>query len=369
MQETIRENKEFRILSAIGMILVVAGHLDFDLFDVGGLFPYYSFHVFIFLFVSGYFYKPEAEEHILRYIAGKVYTLLVPYYIFNLLYGILATLLHRVGFSIGQDISFHTLFLAPFEGGHQFMYQFPAWFVPALFLIEVINVCMRKVLSLIHLNFEWLILAGCLLAGIFTVWCAIGGHVYGLYKIPGRILFMLPGYQMGCFYRQKLEVHDTLPNGIYFAIVMGVQLLISIFCGGLAFSAVWVTSFANGPVVPYLTVITGIAFWLRVSRCITHLPGIARKLVQIGRYTYSIMMHHVFAFFLVKTVFYIVSILTPLCREFDVEMYHSEISSLYLPGGAAAAKWLYLAAGIGLPLLFSYGTEQLGRLINRKRRD
>ena len=48
-----KENKEFRILSAIGIILVVAGHLGYDVFDIGGLFPYYSFHVFIFLFVSG----------------------------------------------------------------------------------------------------------------------------------------------------------------------------------------------------------------------------------------------------------------------------------------------------------------------------
>mgnify|MGYP006862531833 FL=1 len=56
------ENKEFRILSAIGMILVVAGHLGFNVFDVGGLFPYYSFHVFIFLFVFGYFYKKQSEK-------------------------------------------------------------------------------------------------------------------------------------------------------------------------------------------------------------------------------------------------------------------------------------------------------------------
>ena len=47
----LKENKEFRILSAIGIILVVAGHLGYDLFDIGGLFPYYSFHVFIFLFI------------------------------------------------------------------------------------------------------------------------------------------------------------------------------------------------------------------------------------------------------------------------------------------------------------------------------
>ena len=61
------ENKEFRILSAIGIILVVAGHLGYDLFDIGGLFPYYSFHVFIFLFVSGYFYREEAQERIVSY--------------------------------------------------------------------------------------------------------------------------------------------------------------------------------------------------------------------------------------------------------------------------------------------------------------
>ena len=101
-----KENKELRILSAIGIILVAAGHLGYNLFDIGGLFPYYSFHVFIFLFVSGYFYKEESKDHIISYLLGKCLTLLLPYFIWNLIYGILATLLHRVGFTIGQDISF-----------------------------------------------------------------------------------------------------------------------------------------------------------------------------------------------------------------------------------------------------------------------
>ena len=48
------ENRQFRILSALGITFVVAGHLGYGVFDMGGLFPYYSFHVFIFLFVSGY---------------------------------------------------------------------------------------------------------------------------------------------------------------------------------------------------------------------------------------------------------------------------------------------------------------------------
>lgn len=127
---TYKENKIFRILSAIGIILVVAGHLGYNLFEIGDLFPYYSFHVFIFLFVSGYFYKKEAEERIGSYILGKCITLLVPYFLWNLFYGILTNILHGAGFAIGEPLSFKTLFLSPFLDGHQFMYNFPAWFVP-----------------------------------------------------------------------------------------------------------------------------------------------------------------------------------------------------------------------------------------------
>lgn len=361
-----QENREFRILSAIGIILVAAGHLGFNLFDVGGLFPYYSFHVFIFLFVSGYFYKPESENKIGSYIKGKCITLLLPYFIWNLLYGIMTLLLHKAGFTIGQDISLYTLFLAPFDGGHQFMYNFPAWFVPALFLVEVINVCARKALSFLHLNYEWLIFAGSLLLGILTVWLAIGGHVWGFYKIPGRILFMLPGFEMGRIYKEKLEAHDRLSNGWYFLIVMGIQLIITFLCGGLAFSAVWVTSFGNGPVVPYLTVITGIAFWLRISRILKEVPAVSKGLVTIGRNTYAVMMHHIMAFFLVKTVFYVIHLLTPLCGDFDTALYFSDVNFLYLPKEAEVVKWLYLAAGIGIPLVVACWQEKLKNEVGLK---
>lgn len=367
-----RENEQLRILSAIGIILVAAGHLGYNLFDLGGLFPYYSFHVFLFLFVSGYFYRPEAEKEIGRYLARKFLTLMGPYFLWNLAYGILAALLRRAGFSIGQELSLYTLFLAPFDGGHQFMYHFPSWFVPVLFLIEVINVCMRKALSVFRLNREWLIFAGTLLLGIATVWLAIGGHVWGFYKIPGRLLFMLPGYELGHLYREKLEKRDTLPDGLYFLLVIGVQILISLFSGGLAFSAVWVTSFGNGPVIPYLTVLTGTAFWLRIARLLASNRsgrdgGIAGWLLVVGRNTYAIMMHHIFAFFLVKSVFYAVSVLTPMCAEFDAAMYFSEINFIYLPKGAEVGKWIYLFAGIWIPLLIGKASKMLAGAASRMR--
>lgn len=360
-----KENRQFRILSALGIIFVVAGHLGYGLFDVGGLFPCYSFHVFIFLFVSGYFYREDAESDILGYIRRKCFTLLLPYFVWNLFYGILARILHGAGFSMGEELSFKTLFLSPFTDGHQFLYHFPAWFVPALFLVEVINVLMRRVLGMLHLKNEWLILSLCLAAGIATIRLAIGGHVWGLYKMPGRLLLMLPGLQMGRIYRQKLEIRDTLPDGIYFLIVMGAQVLICVSNAGLAFGVVWVTSFANGPVTPYLTVITGIAFWLRVARIISVHPFLSQKLAAIGRGTYSVMMHHAAVFMLVKGVFYLCSRRTSFCAGFDSELFFHDINYVYSVGGTEAGKWIYLLAGIGVPLLADRALRGAWRRLNK----
>ncbi len=354
------ENKQMRILSAVGMILVVAGHLGYSLFDVGGLFPYYSFHVFIFLFVSGYFYREEAEQHLLGYIGKKCKTLLLPYFIWNLVYGILASLLHQAGFSIGGALNLWNLLIEPFVSGHQFLYQFPAWFVPALFLIEVLNVLGRKVLALLHLKKECLIFTVCLLLGIATVALAKGGHVWGCYKFPGRLLFMMPGFQLGRIYKEKLEDRvNKIRDSWYFSAVLGVQLLITICCQGLAFSAVWVTGFANAAVIPYLTVVTGIAFWLRISDWISRIPSVSSWFIRIGRNTYAIMMHHVFWFFVVNAICYLLSCTTVWCAEFDAAQFFSDINYVYTIGGSDTGKWVYLIAGIGMPLLFAQIAQHL----------
>ena len=356
--EKKRDNDTFRILSAIGIILIVAGHADFQIFDLGGLFPYYSFHVAIFLFISGYFYDESDEVHIGAYIRRKARRLLVPYFLWNLFYGFLAAALKYFGFIIGDGISFKTLFLDPFLTGHQFGYNFPAWFVPALFLVEVINVCMRRVLTAIRLNREYLIMAAVLLTGILTVWFAIGGHVWGYYKFPGRILFMLPAFELGQLYKKKLERKDTLPSGIYFSVLFIVQLVVVFSCAGLAYSTVWCASFANGPVVPFVTMVTGIAFWLRVSKILSPLLPELRGIRQIGENTYGIMMHHIFAFFLVKEAFFALSLFTPWCADFDKAAFLTDVNYIYLLNGIDVSKWIYMAAGIVIPLLIGKVSEK-----------
>ncbi len=185
-----KENRQFRILSALGIIFVVAGHLGYGLFDVGGLFPCYSFHVFIFLFVSGYFYREDAESDILGYVRRKCFTLLLPYFLWNLFYGILARI--------------------------------------------------------------------------------ISGH-----------------------------------------------------------------------------------------------PFFSEKLAAIGRGTYSVMMHHAAVFMLVKGVFYLCSRRTSFCAGFDSELFFHDINYVYSVGGTEAGKWIYLLAGIGVPLLADRALRGAWRRLNK----
>jgi hydroxyethylthiazole kinase-like uncharacterized protein yjeF len=77
-------NFTFKILSAIGIIIIVSGHcynggvsLMYDWF------PKYSYNLALFVFISGYFYKEKHEEHIFKYIWGRTKRLLIPAYLWK----------------------------------------------------------------------------------------------------------------------------------------------------------------------------------------------------------------------------------------------------------------------------------------------
>ncbi len=348
------------ILTGIAIILVVLGLLDMNELSVFGLFPYYSFHVLVFVFVSGYFYSGRHESAVLAYIGHKALRLLVPYFICNLIYGIISTVLASRGFAYCNPISLYRLFIEPFLGGHQFGLNFAAWFVPALFIVEVINVLGRRLLTLIrltdehlqaiHLNRDVLMSACTLAAGVVTVYLAQGGHVWGLYKTPGRILFMLPAYELGILYRNRLETYETrIPDGVCIAILCIIQLIIYTVAGGLLnYSVVWCTSFASYAWVPYATAVTGIWLWLRISRMITDsAPG--RALDLIGSGSYHIMMHHIAVFWLINLIMSGLCSCLPGMMPFDTASFLSDVNYTYLPGDMYPWKCLYLAAGILIP--------------------
>ncbi|MBQ0028132.1 MAG: acyltransferase family protein [Lachnospiraceae bacterium] len=359
-------NTKFTVLSAIAMVLVILGHLNFNVLTFGDIFSYYSYHVLIFVFISGYFYKTENEDRIIRYILHKLKTLMLPYFVWNVIYGLVAVMLHGAGFELGQEFNIYNLLVAPFVGGHQFMYNAVAWFVPALFLLEVCNVCARKILSFCRIRNEWIIASLYLIAGIFAIYMAIRGSVYDYYKIPGRLMLMAPVFQLGRLYKDKLERLDIIPSAIYIPVLFAINLLLVLTMGGLNYSVVWVTGFANGPIVPYITAVTGIALWLRIAGIIAALiesggrsDSITANVIRyIGSNTYSIMMHQLMAFLCINAIFNALS-KAGLCSDFDAVSYHTDIYYTYNLMGCEGFKWAYFALGIMLPLVIGWCTDRL----------
>lgn len=352
---THKINPQFRILSAFAIIFVVAGHADFGVFDVAGFFPYYSFHVGVFAFISGYFYKEKSEKNIKKYLLKKVKHLLLPYYIWNLVYGLFTTLLRSIGFTFANPITFKTLFLDPFLGGHQYGLNFAAWFVPVLFLIEVINVIMRKVLDILRLKNEYFIFSISLIAGMVVVWLSIRGSVWGYYRHIGCILFLYPIFQSGKFYKSILESKiKNISFTMYFSIVLLIQYILLLTTHGqIAYSTVWCSGFLHAPWTPYLTTFTGIAFWLGIARVITPLWKPDNLLDTIGKNTFSIMMHHVTGFLVLNTIFFALLNLGIELQNFDTFMYMNSYEYRYLLLGMENGKWLYLLFGIGISLVIA----------------
>lgn len=376
MERTLKKNNggevnfQFKLLSAIGIIIIVAGHCYH-----GGIslayewFPTYSFNLALLVFISGYFYKPTHEEHCLKYIWKRTKRLVIPAYLWNIVYGLFILLMSNFGYTIGAEVNPYNLFLMPFVDGEAFLYNLGSWFVYPLFCVCVFNVLFRRLLRLVKLDNEYLIMLVYLAVGIIGIQLSIDNATTGnkgLLLLLLRTMFFLPCFQLGRLYKAKLEQHDKLNSIAYFAIIFGVQLIILTFFKKLEYTPSKCSGFDNGFIVPYLTALTGIAFWLRISKLLAPIIKNRKFIRLIADNTYSIMIHQMIGYMCVKWLFYLVSVLTPLFADFNVNLMKTSIWYYYLPNGLQQYGMLYLAGGIFVPILIKKVCDLAAKPIKKK---
>lgn len=368
-----RNNIQFCLLSLLGIIFVVDGHLSNGLFDLNGLFYYYSFHMPLFVFISGYFYRAGSERDILGYIKHKFMRLMVPYFIWNLIYGIVAQVLRQYGFAFGEPITAFTLFVEPFRHGYQFILNHAAWFVPTLFLIQITYVCMRRLIGGISPEeakknrggeripcpgkwYLWAALFG--IIGVTGVFLAKATGPDGFWLTLVKVMFLLPFYGGGIFYRERLEARDRLGNVWYFFIVLGMALAIAL-SGKRVVYAVSDCRDLTGYLLPYLSGFLGIAFWLRVSRILAPAFENSRLVRYGGRNTYTIMMHHMMVLFVIRTGYAFMAKYFGMFPDFSFESYKGDFYYTYLPNGLLQLRIWYLILAITLPLCLQAGVDRI----------
>lgn len=329
MKTESRIDYRFKILYAVGMLMVVCGHCNGGgiSLTIGDWFPYAGLHLALFTFCSGYFYKSSAQKQVGSYLLKKFKALILPLYLYNFAYGILVQLLKQAGFTMGGELSAYNLLLAPILDGHQFIYNMGGWFVIPLFLVEACNVLFRKAVNAVWANPpELFFFAVSLGLGLCGNQLACLGYCTGIWLPIVRTLYFMPFYGFGIAYKNVFEKLDTLPNSLYFSAIFAMKLAITwVFGKNLTYTPSWFFDFMEGPIPPIIVGFLGIAFWMRAATILEPVIGRSKWINLIADHTYSIMIHQFLGFLLVKSVFAFFCSQGIAFLDFDLARFRSEI--------------------------------------------
>ena len=370
-------NMQFAILQVIAIIAVVVGHFG-GANLVSEWFPIYSWHMPIFLFISGYFYSKEQENNIFKYIWKKTKKLFIPCFVWNIIYCVVAYILVAENVTaFGQKFDLERIFLWPLWNGTQWGINLPAWFGLSLFFIQIVYLLIRKVMTKIHINNEVIFFIIFLFCGFAGVKLTYLGYREKWWLTLVKIMFGLAFYAMGYLYKVLLEKYiDKINNLVYFIVIFASQFLILHVFEIPVKISMWNGVFneiAAHCYTPFFTALPGMLFWIRVSKILE--PGLRNsKIIKaISENTYDIMMHHQFVCFcfnylLLKINLNIVTLEGFEWGKFRISPYYT--AKLF---GTKEFLIVYLALGISIPVIFGLTKKHLINKIkniyqNRKRK-
>lgn len=295
-----KSNKQFMLLSALGGIMVVDAHSWTALGPFTQYIPYNSFFMQMFIFISGYFFVYSEDMKVGAYIKKKVTKMLLPCYIWWFIYAFIMWVLNEfTAVNIGAEFSVKRLLLGPILRSEDWSFNAASWFVFPSFAIQVIYILLRKLIGK-YWN-DWvatIVFAVISYAGIYTV-------TYGEMKPElinvFRVMVLMVFYQGAILYRKYFETILEKMNGF---VVCG-------FC--IVFSAVLENFYGNtefyfsemhwrfpdtswflrtSSLLPMVTAVIGIAFWLKVCQGLAPVLGESRLLNFISTHTFDIMVNH-----------------------------------------------------------------------------
>ena len=306
MKTKVKSNEQFMLLSVIGIIVVVFCHMPDELFEFTEIFPFIT----LFVFISGYFYKEQNEENIGKYIYYKLKKLIIPFLIINLIYGIIINILKYFNFiNFGADINLYTLLVQPFTNNSQFIFNYPAYFVPAIFLTTSCYAVIHKTAKKVKCFKEEILLGIFIVLNILSLIYRnnFGELNYSLIFL--RVMFFLPFFEFGYLYKNKWqEKDDKIPTVPYLIILFGINYFIYKKFGSLNYNMHEFSDFKTGKLLlPIFTSIVAILFYTRLARVLSKWFGKNKLVNYISNNTFAIMTHHMFVLFTFNFILYLIN--------------------------------------------------------------
>lgn len=362
-----KTNKKMMILSVVGILIVVLGHVGYDIKLISDVFPYYSFHMVLFIFISGYFYKPKYEKNIWGkngYFFKKIKKLVIPYFIWNLIYGIIVMFLKRFNIiEFGENINIKSLFITPWTHGHQYQFNLAAWFLLALFLVNIVYILIRKAMTKMKLWNDYMALLTFFITAIISIDLARKG-IEEIYIPLIRTVFFMFFYQLGYIYKTKIEGKIKINTIIYFTLIIAVQVLVFIIDNKVTYVVAFMRFKSKFLLTPIIVSVTGILFWMKISEVLVPVLGKSKMINYMSNHTYDIMLHHLLWIFILNAIIGKISILCGM-NGFSIDFFRHNIYYFYIPR-TEQVLLIYATVSVVMPLIVRYLYERVENKIRIK---
>ncbi len=255
----------------------------------------------------------------------------------------------------------YNLIVYPWAHEQPLGFNIASWFLIALFIVEVLNIVIEWLLNNLRLYNEFVKLFLYLVFCIIGILCIQNG-ISGVIKIICRSLYCLFFFKLGHWYKMIGEEKDTLNSTYYFLIIFIIQFFFKCKYGSLDVGVYGGADF-NYISVLIVVPIVGIMFWLRVAKILSPLLRGVKWFVFLGKNTMSIMMHHLFAIFIIQMFTCILHCNTSLFSSFDVNAYIIDVYYVYAP--YETMRLMYAIASITLVLLCVYISERIKNILKK----
>ena len=292
-----KSNKAFMLLSALGILFVIDSHMGPNFSLILKFFPYDSFFMPMFAFISGYFFSEKhirSWKQVLQFSVKKVKTLMVPYFLWIVFYGIVVNVLSCLNLFEISDFSLIDLVYNIATSGTSFYFNDPAWFVPLLFCVIISYTLIRKVFDRCWDHYIAMILF--ILLGTGALAFTQTESFRHILLMPVKVLVFLQYYHLGILFKEKLEKQfDKLNPIVICALSVAVNyVLISIYGTniGVPMYATLDGYAMNNHIIPLIAAAAGIAFWLKICKCLASVLGQSKILNFISDNTFFFMTHH-----------------------------------------------------------------------------
>lgn len=349
----------FSIMKAIGIVCIVAGHAAVHTPLCTFV---YLFHVSLFFFVAGFLFRDDLPLPPLRYLAGKLRRLYLPF----VAYGTVAVLLHNVllrwhvigyNFSSGVPIHSYDAWQTMVRVGRVFSFTYyeqplaPAWFLAALFFslvgfYAVTFLCRRFFTE--HFQTVRLLLIVLLAAAAWAVAARPGlfpGQIF-ICRIP--VIMALIGLgRLYALWRTRIPLRPLWAAGCFVLLAGAAAAGYRVNVGGMVY---------GNPLLFLLFTCAGCYMVLTLShRLASSECTLCRWLDRLGRNTLTVMMLHLLAFKLVNLL------------EIDLYGYPIRYLAFHPVIPIRIAYWWipYTIVGIVLPLVAAWLYDRISERVRR----